>query len=141
MEKEETTEEVIERTETEKKLKELQKMVNEKATSDLEKPKRPRKSQKVEKREIDLHINNLIDDVKGLENKDILEIQMEKFHSEMKSAIADNLKRIVFIHGIGNGTLKNEVRKALTNQYSKYEYHDASYKEYGFGATLVVITN
>ncbi|MDA3867024.1 MAG: DUF2027 domain-containing protein [Salinivirgaceae bacterium] len=141
LEKEETTEDVIERTETEKKLKELQKMANEKATSDLEKPKRPRKSQKVEKREIDLHINNLIDDVKGLENKDILEIQMEKFHSEMKSAIADNLKRIVFIHGIGNGTLKNEVRKALTGQYSKYEFHDASYKEYGFGATLVIITN
>lgn len=136
-----TTEETLQETETAKKLKELQQMVNAKATSDLGKKKPRIKVVTETKREIDLHINELIDNVTGLNNHDILEIQLKKFHNEMAAAIKDNIKRIVFIHGIGNGTLKNEVRKTLTNKYSKYEFHDASYKEYGFGATLVILSN
>lgn len=135
------TEEQLQETETMQKLRELQQMVNAKATIDLEPKRTIKKVEPETKREIDLHINELIDNVTGLTNSDILEIQMKKFHDEMKSAIKDNIKRIVFIHGIGNGTLKNEVRKTLTNKFSKYEFHDASYKEYGFGATLVILAN
>lgn len=136
-----SSEELIEETETLKKIKELQNMVNSKTKMDLGQTKRPRRQKPEDKREIDLHINELIDNVTGLENKDILDIQMKKFYDEMTSAIKDNIKKIVFIHGIGNGTLKNEVRKVLNNKYSKYAVHDASFKEYGFGATLVVLQN
>ena len=92
-------------------------------------------------REIDLHIHNLIDSTTGLTPKEMLDIQMTHFHIELNRAIKDHVKRIVFIHGLGNGTLKNELRSVLEQEYGKYTYHDASFKEYGFGATLVILNN
>ncbi len=140
-----TIEEKKEAKEQQKKIKELEQMLNSKKIKDLKEDKkqeRPRSKPKTEeKREIDLHINELMDNTVGLTNNEILEIQMTKFHEEMERAINDNLKRIVFIHGIGNGTLKNALRKKLSQQYAKYAFHDASFKEYGFGATLVVLSN
>lgn len=131
----------MEMSEQQKKLKELEKMLQTKKIIDLPGKKVKKERTQEERREIDLHINELIDNTAGLDNNAILEIQMEKFESEMQKAIKDNLKKIVFIHGIGNGTLKNAVRKTLSQQYGKYPFHDASFKEYGFGATMVILRN
>ena len=89
--------------------------------------------------EVDLHIEELIDSTSGLSNREILEIQLDKFHREMKLAIDTNVKRIVFIHGVGNGVLKQEIAKKLKSSYAKYNYQDASFQEYGFGATMVIL--
>ena len=48
-------------------------------------------------------------------------------------------KKIVFIHGVGNGVLKNEIRKALEKKYKWHTFQDASFKEYGYGATMVIV--
>ena len=64
---------------------------------------------------------------------------MEKVESEMKLAIQNRAKRIVFIHGVGQGVLKQEVAKLLKLKFKKYYFHDASFKEYGYGATMVVL--
>ena len=64
---------------------------------------------------------------------------MEAFHKELNQAISDNEKSIVFIHGIGNGTLKKELHKSIESDYPVCQFEDASFKEYGFGATLVRI--
>ena len=48
-------------------------------------------------------------------------------------------RRIVFIHGVGNGTLKTELRKQLERKYKGINYQDASFREYGYGATMVII--
>lgn len=89
--------------------------------------------------EVDLHINNLLVDCRGMSNQEILDFQMKHFHSEMGKALSANANKIIFIHGIGNGTLKNAVRNSLNENYCKYKYQDASFKEYGFGATLVLL--
>ena len=91
--------------------------------------------------EIDLHIHELLDDTRGLANHEMLEIQMGRFRNEMETAISNGTRRIVFIHGIGNGTLKQELRKELTSKYKKYYFQDASFKEYGYGATMVILKN
>lgn len=91
--------------------------------------------------EIDLHIHELLDDTSGLANHEMLEIQLGRFRNEMETAIANGTRRIVFIHGIGNGTLKQELRKELTTKYKKYYFQDASFKEYGYGATMVILKN
>lgn len=101
----------------------------------------PPKTKPETKREIDLHIHNLIDSTTGLTPAEILNIQMAHFHTEINKAISDNIKRIIFIHGLGNGTLKTELRKELGKTYGKYAFHDASFKEYGFGATLIILNN
>ena len=89
--------------------------------------------------EVDLHIHELLDDTTGLSNRELLEVQMDRFKSEMESAIRNRAKKIVFIHGVGNGTLKTELHKALRLNYKKYYFQDASFKEYGYGATMVIL--
>ncbi|OQX97497.1 MAG: hypothetical protein B6I20_12500 [Bacteroidetes bacterium 4572_117] len=121
--------------------KEIKKAIQEKEF-DSRRGKRPRKfqsSKRKEIREIDLHINELLDDTKGLSNTEMLEVQMKHFDEEMQKAIKEKVLKIVFIHGLGNGTLKMEVRKELDRKYKKYRHQDASFKEYGFGATMVYL--
>ena len=89
--------------------------------------------------EVDLHINQLLDDTRGLSNADMLKLQMDAFRKEMDNAIATGAKKIVFIHGVGDGILKNELRRELSRKYAKYPFQDASFREYGFGATMAVL--
>ncbi len=89
--------------------------------------------------EVDLHIHELIESSAGMSNGEILEIQMNTFRRELEKAIENKIPRIVFIHGVGNGKLKFELRKELDQQYPRLRYQDASFQEYGFGATMVLI--
>lgn len=105
----------------------------------LEKPKSAQAKNSPKILEVDLHINALIDSVTGLSNADILEFQMNKFHEVLRQSQNEKGKKIVFIHGIGNGTLKQRVLSELKRKYKKYYQQDASFKEYGWGATMVTI--
>ena len=89
--------------------------------------------------EVDLHITELIDSTSGLSNKEMLDIQIDKVEREMKAAIEAKAKRIVFIHGVGQGVLKIEISRLLKSKFPKYSFHDASFKEYGYGATMVIL--
>jgi hypothetical protein len=91
--------------------------------------------------EIDLHIHELLEDTSGLASYEMLEVQLGRFRNELETAITNGTRRIVFIHGIGNGTLKQELRKELSTKYKKYYFQDASFKEYGYGATMVILRN
>ena len=88
--------------------------------------------------EVDLHIEELVENVKSLEPDRILKIQMDYFYKCLDSAIASNYHRVFFIHGVGNGTLKSEIRLAL-DRYEGIEYTQASMLKYGVGAIDVKI--
>ena len=105
-------------------------------TSEKSQTSKPHK--KPETIECDLHIQNLVESVIGMTNHEILSIQMNHFHKQLTDAISNKAGKIVFIHGIGNGTLKNTLRESLSKQY-KLHYEDASFREYGFGATMVIL--
>jgi len=90
--------------------------------------------------EVDLHIQEIVDDYTGMSNGEIINIQLARFTTSLEGAIRNNVKKIVFIHGVGNGKLKYELRKILDNKYPHLRYQDASFREYGYGATLVVIS-
>lgn len=106
-----------------------------------EKPvvKKPQRRRDDEIIEVDLHINELLDNPAGLSNKEIMDVQLEKVENEMRSAIQSHAKRIVFIHGVGQGVLKQEVARLLKSKFPKYTFQDASFKEYGYGATMVIL--
>lgn len=89
--------------------------------------------------EVDLHIEELVDDHQGMSARELLDIQLSRFTTALEGAIRGKTKRIVFIHGIGNGKLKFEIRKALDKKYPRLKYQDASFEEYGYGATMVII--
>ncbi len=117
----------------------FRKLIKDKEKNQLE--KRDTKAKMPEVIEVDLHIHELIDNPSGLENREILEIQLEKVEREMNYAIQNRAGRIVFIHGVGQGVLKQEVLKLLKSKFSRYYVQDASFKEYGYGATMVILRN
>lgn len=85
--------------------------------------------------EIDLHIEELMDNYSGMSNAEIVLVQLRHFHQALDKAINEHFRTLVVIHGVGNGRLKQEVRKAM--QQANLRYYDASYARYGFGATEV----
>lgn len=89
--------------------------------------------------EIDLHAVELLDSVNGLSSGDILEYQLTKFREAMEENKKNKGQKIVFIHGKGDGVLKNAILKELKTKYKSAYYQDASFREYGYGATMVTI--
>lgn len=89
--------------------------------------------------EIDLHIDELLDNTNGLSASDILEYQLNKVKEVMDGNKKNRGQKIVFIHGKGDGVLKNAVLKELKNNYKSAYFQDASFREYGYGATMVTI--
>ncbi|MDU1905699.1 MAG: DUF2027 domain-containing protein [Dysgonomonas sp.] len=89
--------------------------------------------------EVNLHIDELMDTTAGLESKDMLEYQLSKFNEIMQENMNNKGLKIVFIHGKGNGVLKKAILDKLKNKYKTAYYQDASFREYGFGATMVTI--
>ncbi|NCB83050.1 MAG: DUF2027 domain-containing protein [Bacteroidia bacterium] len=105
-------------------------------------PLRPRILNKLPQKEIievDLHINALLDTTAGLSNADMLGYQMETFHRILEENKNRKGQKIVFIHGKGEGVLRTEIEKQLKSRYKAYLFQDASFREYGFGATMVII--
>jgi hypothetical protein len=88
--------------------------------------------------EVDLHISALRTDYSGLQNSEILNFQLDYFSRMLESAIAFNYVKVVFIHGIGNGTLKSAIRAKLA-EYEGIESRSASFASYGNGAIEVTI--
>ena len=89
--------------------------------------------------EVDLHIGELTDTTAGMEPKDMLEMQLETVRRHMRQHSRRIGQKIVFIHGKGEGVLRKAVKDLLAKEFPKAELQDASFREYGFGATLVTI--
>ena len=117
----------------------------EQAMREKEQTDRRLRTQRIEKKEknpiieIDLHINQLLDTTAGMDNATMLDYQLNKFHEVMSENSKQKGQKIVFIHGKGDGVLKNAILKELKNRYRKCYCQDASFREYGFGATMVTI--
>jgi len=124
------------------KSEEIEKAIKQKENDSVKMNQKPesKSSKSTELREIDLHIHELLDDFTAMSAKEILDYQMDCFRDEMKKAISERVKKIVFIHGKGDGVLKTEIRQELKTNYKKYQFQDASFQQYGFGATMVYIS-
>ncbi|MCF0197286.1 MAG: DUF2027 domain-containing protein [Bacteroidaceae bacterium] len=89
--------------------------------------------------EVDLHIEQLLDTTAGLSNGDMLMTQMNEFRRVMDAHLKEKGAKIVFIHGKGDGVLRKSILQELKYRYKSCTFQDASFREYGFGATMVVI--
>jgi len=87
-------------------------------------------------KEVDLHIEELVDSTEGLSNHEMLSMQLDRVEKELDEAMVKKLKRIIFIHGVGNGRLRQEIQAILRNTPGT-SFCDAPYKDYGYGATQV----
>ncbi|AWG26566.1 Smr/MutS family protein [Flavobacterium kingsejongi] len=88
--------------------------------------------------EVDLHIEKLVPNKRGMSNYDILTLQTETAQRQIEFAIKNRMPKIVFIHGVGEGILKAEL-DFLFGRYDNIIFQDANYQKYGIGATEVII--
>ncbi|MBR9853031.1 MAG: DNA mismatch repair protein MutS [Algicola sp.] len=96
------------------------------------------KERSAPKMEVDLHIHQLVKSSKGMSNYDMLNIQLETAKRQLDFAIRKRIQKVVFIHGVGEGVLKEELQY-LFNRYDNLKFYDADYQKYGLGATEVYI--
>lgn len=110
--------------------------VDRPATAPARKEKKDDPSKPVE---VDLHADALLDTTAGLEPRDILDYQLRTFRATMEKYARHRGRKIVFIHGKGEGVLRAAIVKELKSRYRTCRWQDASFREYGFGATMVTI--
>ncbi|MEJ6980158.1 DUF2027 domain-containing protein [Pedobacter sp. P351] len=90
-------------------------------------------------KEIDLHIEKLREDYQFLNKEEILKVQLNHFQKALDAAIVHKLPSIIFIHGVGNGTLRYEIQKVISKHPQVKTYMDAYKDRYGYGATEVIL--
>lgn len=90
---------------------------------------------------VDLHIDKLVDNTLGMSNRDMLDLQLSEVDKVMRQHAKpkDKGREIIFIHGKGEGVLRKAVIDMLHHRYPKCDLRDASFREYGYGATKVTI--
>ncbi|MEQ9582634.1 MAG: DNA mismatch repair protein MutS, partial [Arenibacter sp.] len=84
--------------------------------------------------EVDLHIDKLTPSTKGMTNFEMLNLQLDTAKRQLDFAIRKKIQKVVFIHGVGEGILKEELHY-LFKSYENAKYYDADYQKYGMGAT------
>lgn len=96
------------------------------------------KERNAPKMEVDLHVHQITNSEKGMNSHDKLNLQLETAKRQLEFAIRKRIQKVVFIHGVGEGVLKEEL-KYLFGRYENVKYYDADYQKYGLGATEVYI--
>ncbi|RDY61025.1 Smr/MutS family protein [Flagellimonas nanhaiensis] len=111
-----------------------EKEVQKKKKDPVRKPKQRNEARMV----VDLHIHQLVKSSKNLSNFDILNLQLDAAKRQLDFAIGKRIQKVVFVHGVGEGILKEEL-KYLFKKYENLKFYDADYQKYGLGATEVYI--
>ena len=96
------------------------------------------KERNAPKMEVDLHLHQLTNSERGMSSHDKLNLQIDTAKRQLDFAIRKRIQKVVFIHGVGEGVLKEEL-KYLFGRYDNLKYYDADYQKYGLGATEVYI--
>ncbi|HRN92591.1 MAG TPA: Smr/MutS family protein [Ferruginibacter sp.] len=86
---------------------------------------------------VDLHIERLTDDYHTMKPSEILDVQMRAFETWYDIAVGHRLDSMIFIHGVGEGVLKQSIHEALKLKREVRSFTDATHPKYGSGATEV----
>lgn len=86
---------------------------------------------------VDLHIEKLTDNWKGLSNFEILTIQLTYFEKYYNLAIAHQQPNLIVIHGVGTGKLRNEIHEILKTKKEVRTFANQYHNDFGFGATEI----
>ena len=88
---------------------------------------------------VDLHADEVLETTAGMSTADILHYQVDVFKKTMAEYKNKKGQKIIFIHGKGEGVLRQAIIHELNYRYKSCTYQDASFQEYGYGATQVTI--
>ncbi len=88
---------------------------------------------------VDLHADEVLETKAGMNAADILHYQLDVFKKTIEEHKKSRGQKIVFIHGKGDGVLRQALLQELKYRYKNCTWQDASFREYGYGATQVTI--
>ena len=88
---------------------------------------------------VDLHADQLLETTAGMSSGNILDYQLDVFRRVLDHYKTNKGQKIIFIHGKGEGVLRQAIIHELNYKYKHFQYQDASFQEYGYGATQVTI--
>lgn len=86
---------------------------------------------------IDLHIEKISDDWKGLSNFEIINIQLKEFEKWYYLAVAHHQPNLIVIHGVGKGRLKEEIHEILKTKKEVKYFVNQYDPRFGYGATEI----
>lgn len=86
---------------------------------------------------VDLHIEKLVDDWKGLSNAEILTIQLKEFEKWYDLATAHHQSQLIVIHGVGKGRLRDEIHDLLRLKKEVKSFVNQYHPSFGYGATEI----
>lgn len=86
--------------------------------------------------EVDLHFEALVDFPKNFSAHEKLQIQLNEVRKSIARARRGGIKKVILIHGVGQGRLRDEIYHQL-ERMDRLSFYDASYAQYGKGATEV----
>ena len=89
--------------------------------------------------EIDLHLHAIVDSQSGLDSTTMIELQLAHFERMLQIGIRQRMKKLVFIHGIGQGVLRHQIWSRVDQYYPDCSCRSADPRVYGSGATEVWI--
>lgn len=122
-----------------KKIEEGMMLVSRKDKRNNEPARMSGKSTKKDIVVTDLHATELLETTAGMSSADILNHQLDVFRKTINTYRNKKGTKLVFIHGKGEGVLRNAIMKELKYKFKKYPVQDASFQEYGYGATQVTV--
>lgn len=88
--------------------------------------------------EIDLHLHQILENERGMSSGDKLTYQLNYFERMLSQAIQNKKRKLIAIHGVGEGKLRSELHRILKH-YPGVRFHDADPRKYGSGATEIEI--
>lgn len=88
---------------------------------------------------IDIHIEKLVPNFKGMNNSEILQFQLKYALHAVEHAYAANKERITIIHGVGEGVLRERLHGVLKNHAYVKRFNNNWQQQFGFGATEIFL--
>lgn len=67
----------------------------------------------------------------------MMDLQIKAFEKEFDRAIVDKVRKLIVIHGVGNGVLKNEIHRRLAKSSRIKSFKEGRKEKFGYGATEV----
>jgi len=88
---------------------------------------------------IDIHIEKLVPNYKGMNNTEMLQLQLKHALHAVEHAYAANKERITIIHGVGEGVLKERLHDELKKHAHVKHFNNNWQQQFGFGATEIFL--
>lgn len=86
---------------------------------------------------IDIHVEKLSDNFKGLKNFEIMQIQLEYFERYYQLAVKNMQPKLIVIHGVGSGRLRSEIHERLHSRKEVKSFVNQYHPNFGFGAAEI----